>query len=116
MRHPAGETVTVTRKGEPTGEYDGQGSPIIGPDTAFDIEDVPVAPAGSTEDPQNIGLWVVTGFTLYLPYGTVLLPTDRLKVRGVEGWQVVGSTEASGWRSPFTGKEFGAVVSVNRSA
>ena len=116
MRHPAGETVTVTREGGPTGEYDELGNPIIGPDTTFTISDVAVAPAGSTEDPQNIGLWVVTGFTLYLPYGTVLLPTDRLTVRGVEGWQVVGLTDASGWRNPFTGSEPGVVVSVKRGA
>ena len=110
------ETVTVTRQGGPTGEYDELGNPIIGPNTTFTVSDVAVAPAGTEEDPQALGLVVVTGFTLYLPYGTVLLPTDRLTVRGIAGWQVVGSTEASSWRNPFTGLEPGAVVSVRKAS
>lgn len=114
-RHPFGETVTVTRAGTPTGEHDEQGNPELGPDTTFDIEDVAVAPAGTDEDPQSLGLWVVTGYTLYLPYGTALKPADRLTVRGAEGWQVVGDTGASGWRNPFTGATPGVVVSVKRA-
>lgn len=110
------ETVTVTRKGVPTGEDDELGNPIIGPDTTFDIADVVVAPAGTEEDPQALGLLVVTGFKLFLPYGTILYPTDRLAVRGITGWQVVGSTEAAGFRNPFTGREAGAVVSVKRAS
>lgn len=115
MRHRAGETVTVTRKGGVTGGYDGQGYPILSPDTSFPLSDVAVEPAGTTEDPQSMGLWVVTGFTLYLPYLTELLPTDLLTVRGVPGWQVVGDTTASGWRNPFTGAGKGSVVSVRRA-
>lgn len=114
MRHPAGETVTVTRKGTPTGAYDGQGNPVVGADSTFTIEGVAVAPAGSEEDPQNLGLWVVTGYTLLMPYGTVLKPTDRLTIRGVDGWQVVGETGS--WRNPFNGLTPGSVVSVKRAS
>lgn len=115
MRHPHGEVVTVTRPGEPTGEFDDGGNPVAGPDVTFDVVDVAVAPAGSEEDPQALGTWVVTGYTLYVPYGTVLKPSDRLTVRGVDGWQVEGDTEASGWRNPFNGRTPGAVVTVRRS-
>lgn len=115
MRHPRGETVTVTRQGEPTGDHDEGGNPILEPDTTFDISDVAVAPAGSEEDPQALGTWVVNGFNLFLPYGTVLKPSDRITVRGVSGWQVEGDTEASGWRNPFNGRTPGAVVTVRRS-
>jgi len=115
-RHPAGETVTVTRPGAVIpGEWDAQGNPLIGPDETFTIDDVAVAPAGTEEDPQALGLWVVTGFTLYLPYGTVLHATDRLTVRGIEGWQVVGDTDAAGWRNPFDGVGRGTVVSVKKA-
>jgi hypothetical protein len=116
MRHPAGETVTVTRPGGPIPDSDdGQGNPILGPPSTFEVSDVAIAPAGSEEDPQALGLWVVTGYTLFLPYGTDLLPADRLTIRGVDGWQVEGDSTAAGWRNPFTGEQPGVVVSVRRS-
>lgn len=115
MRHRNGETVTVTRPGAATGPDDEQGNPTELPATTFDIDDVAVAPAGSDETPEALGVWVVTGFTLYLPFGTVLLPADRLTIRGVPGWQVEGDATASGWRSPFDGGGRGVVVSVRRS-
>jgi len=115
VRHDAGESVIVTRQGVPTTGFDAGGYPIVSAETTFTVSDVAVAPAGSSEDPQSLGLWVVTGYTLYLPYGTVLLPTDFVEVRGVTGWQVVGDTTAAGWRDPFTGKGKGSVVSVRRA-
>jgi hypothetical protein len=116
MRHGAGETVTVTRQGELTGELDSQENPLTSAPSSFDIDDVAVEPTGTSEDPQSMGLWVVTGFTLYLPYGSVLLPDDRLTIRGTGGWQVTGDTSAAGWRNPFTGATPGVVVSVKRSS
>jgi hypothetical protein len=115
MRHPHGETVTVTRAGAATGEPDEQGNPTPAPATSFTVSDVAIAPAGSDETPEAQGVWVVTGYTLYLPYGTVLLPDDRLTIRGVDGWQVEGDSTAAGWRNPFNGLEPGVVVSVRRS-
>lgn len=115
MRHPYGETITVTRQSEPTGDIDDGGNPVLADDFSFEVDNVAVAPAGSEEDPQALGLWVVTGYTLYLPYGTVLKPSDRLTVRGVDGWQVVGDSEAAGWRNPFNGRTPGVVVSVERA-
>lgn len=115
MRHPRGETVTVTRPGATTGAFDEGGNPVLDADATFDIEHVAVAPAGTEEDPQALGLWVTTGYTLYLPFGTVLKPADRLAIRGISGWQVVGDTEAAGWRNPFSGLTPGVVVSVKRA-
>ena len=118
MRHAHGETVTVTRRGELLpDEFDGQGNPIIGPDATFDISDVAVAPTGSTETVDSPGIFVVTGFDLYCPYGTPqILPTDRIEVRGVPGWQVTGDTAASGWRNPFDGIGRGVVINVKRAS
>lgn len=122
VRHPAGETITVTRKGVPTGADDEQGNPVIGPDTTFDIDYVALAPSAgvsgagaSDETAAAYGAVVVTGFTLFLPYGTVLHASDRITIRGVEGWQVEGDTEATGWRNPFNGLTPGSVVSVRRA-
>jgi len=115
MRHPFGEAVTVTRPGLGSGPDDARGNPTPAPPTTFNVEDVAVAPAGSEEDPQALGLLVVTGYTLYLPYGTTLLPADRLTIRGVDGWQVEGDSTVAGWRNPFTGETPGVVVSVRRA-
>jgi len=116
VRHDAGESVIVTRQGVPTTGFDAGGYPIVSAETTFTVSDVAVAPAGSSEDPQSLGLWVVTGYTLYLPYGTVLLPTDFVEVRGVPGWQVVGDGAAGQWRSPFSGRGAGVEVAVKRAS
>lgn len=115
MRHPAGETVTGARLGAPTGAYDEQGEPVLGAPTAFTITDVAVAPAVTTESPQAMGLWVVTGYTLYCPPGTSLRPTDVLTIRGVDGWQVDGDSMVADYRNPFDGRARGVVVSVRRA-
>lgn len=115
MRHAAGETITVTREGALTPARDAQGNPVYAPPTTFNVADVAVEPTGSDETPELMGVWVVTGYRLFLPYGTVLLPSDRLTIRGVQGWQVEGDSTASGWRSPFDGGGRGVVVGVRRA-
>jgi hypothetical protein len=115
-RHTFGETITVTRKGAPTGERDSQGTPTVGPDTVFTVDDVAIEPTGTTESPQAMGVWTVTGYNLFLPYGTELVPTDRITIRGSAGWNVVGNGEDSGWRNPFDGRGRGNVVGVKRAS
>jgi len=122
VRHPAGETITVFRKGVPTGGDDEQGNPKVGPDTTFDIEKVAIAPNGgiagsgaSDETPSPYGPVVVTGYTLYLPFGAALRASDWITIRGIDGWQVEGESEATGWRNPFNGVTPGSVVSVRRA-
>lgn len=117
MRHPAGETITVTRRGEPDGGSDAQGNPTVGPDTSFTVDDVAAAPQTSDETTGAPGITVVTGYALYCPYETsALLPTDRITIRGVEGWQVSGDSTGAGWRSPFDGVGRGVVVYVARAS
>ena len=117
MRHPAGETILVTRVGIPTGGDDAQGNPVFGADIVFSISDVAIAPTGSDETADSPGLFVVTGFDLYMPYAApALVSSDRITIRGVEGWQVNGETTASGWRNPFSGSTPGIVVNVRRSS
>lgn len=117
VRHRAGETVTVTRLGAPTDEYDERGNPVLDAPSTFTITDVALAPQTSEETAEAPGVRVVTGYELYCPYDTdPLLPTDRLTIRGVPGWQVAGDTTAAGWRSPFDGLGRGVVVNVKRAS
>lgn len=112
MRHPAGESITVTREGTPTGDNDDAGNPIIGPPDESTVVDVALEPIMAEETP---GVWSVTGYRLYCPYGTEFLQDDRLTIRGVAGWQVEGDTAAAGWRSPFDGVGRGVVLMARRA-
>jgi len=117
VRHPAGETITVTREGAPTGEFDTQENPVLGPPSTFPISDVAIAPTGSDETPGAPGVFVVTGFDLYMPFDApALVASDRITFRGVDGWQVEGEATVSGWRNPFNGSTPGAVVHVRRAS
>lgn len=112
-----GETVIVTSVGTPIpGEFDAQGYPLIGPETTRAVGRVAVAPKGSEESAEAFGQKVITGYTLYLPSGTVLLSTDRVEVRGVGGWQVEGDASAGQWTSPFSGRGRGVEVAVKRAS
>lgn len=107
-----GETITIVRKGEQTSE-DSQGNPIF-----EDLPDIPVAgcafaPRSSEENGSNAGARIITGGTVYAPPGTVLFPTDLLRIRGQE-WQIDG--EVGDWVSPFSGDERGVEVAVKRGA
>lgn len=118
VRHPAGETITVTRRGAETpGEVDTQGNPVFEADTTFTISEVAVAPTGSTETADSPGIFVLTGYDLYCPYDApALLETDSVSVRGIPGWQVTGETAGAGWRNPFNGETPGVVVNVRRAS
>lgn len=106
-----GETITITRQGEQTGE-DEQGSPIFDTDT-LEVPGCVFAPGTSDEAGSTAGARIVTGGTVYAPSGTVFLPTDMLTIRG-ERWQIDG--EAGQWTSPFTGTGWGVEVAVKRGA
>lgn len=118
MRHPAGETVTVTRPGAPiTDTYNDQGNPVLDADSTFTIPGTAIAPTGSTETAEAPGIFVITGYDLFCPFGTVpILPTDRLTIRGVDGWQMTGESTGAGWRNPFNGRTPGVVITVKRAS
>jgi hypothetical protein len=101
---PHGETVTLLRAGESPGR-DAAGIPIPG-----GVDEIPVpqcvvtpreelpAPGGPQQQGRDT---VIKGWTVYAPPGTVVLTTDRVRIRGTV-FDVTG--EAGDWgRSPFTG-------------
>lgn len=70
-----------------------------------------IEPRPSSEPTQDARNSVVSGFTLYMPAGTVIGPQNRVIVRG-NTYSVEG--EAAEWVSPFTGWNPGVVVQVER--
>lgn len=116
MEFSDGETVVFTLPGAPTGGYDDQGNPIIGPSTTVTVTGVGVAPLASDETEESYGPRAVNGYTLILPYGTNIPSDATALVRGVSGWQVQGDSGAVDWRSPFSGWEPGTIAVVRRSA
>lgn len=108
-------TLTVTRKGAPTGADDEQGNPVVGPDTNFPITVRAVAPNPSEETSGDAGANVITGYRIFgyksLP---ALLPSDRLIIRGFPGWQVEG--EVGLWESAFGTDRGGTEFVVRRSS
>jgi hypothetical protein len=91
------ETVIRRRSG---GNDPRTGDPL--PTQDVPIPGVRVAPLDTREN-TNAANTVVTGFTLQLPPGTDILPTDQLKVRGF--WrEVIGE--------PFDAARKGILVTV----
>lgn len=111
-----GEAITVTRMGASTGEYTDLGDPVTADDTTLTITGVGVAPLTAEEAMEMWGPTNHGGYTLYLPYGSVLLHNDTVEVRGESGFQVDGPAGSVQWRSPHTGLEFGAVATVRRAS
>lgn len=74
-----GETVTVVR---PAGTDD-WGDPIPGSGTETDVEGCMVQPRTSTELTESRDT-VFIGFTVWMPPGTDVLSTDKVRYRGVE--------------------------------
>jgi hypothetical protein len=110
---PAGETVTLLRPGATT--QDGYGNDVPGPDVETDIEGVAVSPRDGNASSGNENTQgrdqVISGFVIWLPAGTEMRPTDRVRVRGVV-CEVDG--EDGQWRSPFTGLSSPVQVSLKR--
>jgi hypothetical protein len=70
-----------------------------------------VEPRPSAEPVQDARNAVTSGFTLYMPTGTTITATNRVRVRGAV-YDVLG--EPAEWRSPFTGWAPGVVVQVEK--
>jgi hypothetical protein len=106
---PHGDVVTIVRSGPPTRDEYGNDKP--GPPIEILISGCAFAPrsgtGGSTEltDARDT---VITGFTLYAPYGTDIRATDRIRVGG-QLYEVEGLPGS--FRSPFTGST-GPVVAA----
>lgn len=99
---PFGETITIVRPGPPTEDI--YGNDVPGPPTEIPIPGCSVSPRDGTGSASNELLdardTVITGLTLYAPYGTDIRATDRVRI-GAELYEVDG--QPGSFRSPFTG-------------
>jgi hypothetical protein len=108
---PFGDTVTILRPGPPT--RDVYQNDVPGTPTEITIPGCAVAPrdgtgAGANEivDARDT---VISGLTLYAPYGTDIRATDRVRVGG-DLYEVEGHSGT--FRSPFTGSTGPVVVAL----
>ena len=107
---PQGDTVVIVRPGAPT--QDSYGNDVPGAPTEIPVPGCGIAPRDSTGSASNeitdARDTVISGLTLYAPYGTDIRATDRVRVGGVL-YEVEGLP--GGFRSPFTGST-GPVVAT----
>jgi len=104
-----GESVVRVRRGAQTGE-DRYGQPVYGAAAETTIEGAAFDPGGSVE-PVEVGRTpVITTPRVYFPDGSPdIVPTDRLRVRGVL-YAVTGRPAA--WVYPWSGATSGTVVEL----
>lgn len=103
-----GETVTILRPGSST--RDSHGNDVPGPDVETPVDHCAVWPTGTSEQIQGQDQ-VQDHVQVLFPYGTSVLATDRLLVRG-DVYQVVGRPPS--WKSPFTATTAGVEVQAER--
>jgi hypothetical protein len=104
FRH--GVTITVKRGGTDSRT----GDPL--PTTEHTVERCGVAPRSSAET-NNLGNAVITGLTVFAPYGADIRATDTVLIPGdPDAWYVEG--EAGHWRNPFTGWQAGTQFALTR--
>lgn len=109
MRHPYGQTITVLR--DVAGGVDEWGDPATASITRSDIAGCAIAPRYSSE-PDALGRnGVIVGLTVFAPYGTDILFSDRIEIAGTV-YLIEGSPE--NWLNPFTGSTPGMEISLTR--
>lgn len=108
------KAITVTREGAPTGDRDDQGNPVLGPDVTLTVVVRAIAPNLAEETTADSGVRLITGKRIYGYKDLVLLPTDRITIDGVPGWQVEG--EPGLWESAFGTSRGGTEFVVRRSS
>lgn len=104
------ESVTRQRGTQATGRYGDAEWDWTDP-AELTISGCAVSPRDSSEDHDEGRQAVLVGFTVYAPAGTIVLPTDRLIVRG-EVCEVDGDPGV--WISPFTDIEEGVEIRTRR--
>ncbi|MEU1043984.1 hypothetical protein ABZ400_02355 [Streptomyces sp. NPDC005897] len=105
---PLGDTVVVVRPGPSSEDIYGNDTP--GPPTEIPVAGCAIAPRDGTGTNENTDArdTVITGLTLYAPYGADIRPTDQVRVGG-QLYEVDG--QSGSFRSPFTGST-GPVVAA----
>ena len=106
---PHGETVVVHPLEE--GGTDRYGNPVPGWGDDRPVHGCGVAPRVEEQDVDGNRSAVVYGFQVFAPFEVEVGPHDELTVRGV---RCVVDGEIARWRTPFTGREPGAVILVKR--
>lgn len=109
LRRRFGETV-VLHPHEAGGE-DIYGNPQPGFGEDIERPNCAVAPRVEVEEIGNNRSMVVNGFEVYDTFDTPAGPHDELTVRGIR-CKIDG--EIARWRSPYTGREAGSVITVKR--
>lgn len=107
---PQGDTVVIVRPGPAT--QDSYGNDVPGTPTEIPVPGCGIAPRDGTGSAANeltdARDTVISGLTLYAPYGTDIRATDRVRVAG-QLYEVEGLPGS--FRSPFTGST-GPVVAA----
>jgi len=109
-----GETVIVLTGTPVTDPYSGEETGTdwtTTPPTQVSVDNVLCEPRPSAEPVQDARNAVTSGFTLYMPAGTAIIPANRVRVRGLD-YDVLG--EASDWR--LGSWRPGLVVQTSRTA
>lgn len=107
-----GETVTRLRATTTGDRYGDDVADWSEPDE-LEIDGCKVAPRESDEDHSSGRQAVIQGLTIYTPDGADVLPSDRLRVRGVVH-EVVG--EPGVWTNPWSGVTAGLELRTRRVA
>jgi hypothetical protein len=108
VNFPHGETIVRQRGTAQTDPYSGEASGVDWSDPAVaDIEGCAVADGGSLEPLQDARNSVESDFDILAPFGSDVLASDRVVVRGLV-CEVQG--RPFDWRHPMTGWEPGMVI------
>lgn len=103
----------IVRVRSTPGGTDAYGDPIASAETRVALPLAFVAPRESSDLSDRGRQGVLVGLTLFAPYDSDLLSTDRIEVDGV----LFGIDGDIGrWRNPFTAWEAGIQVSLERVA
>lgn len=104
-----GNATVVRIRGAGVDDY---GDPT-GADVRVTLTGCGVAPRTSEDIDDRGRQGVIVGLTLYAPYGTDLLHTDRVEVDGVV-YEADG--DLGSWKSPLTSWEAGIEIALRRAA
>lgn len=112
-----GETVTIIRRGAPTGGEDSQGNPVFAADTEIESDGWAVSPRATGSafsrdtTAESFGQVTVAGLTLYRREEVTVHSTDKFFVRGT-AWVVDG--DLGDWVNPYAAEFVGMVVNLKR--
>lgn len=110
--------MTVARVRNAASTVDDYGDPVPGAPTETAITGAFVAPLMSNDVDDRGRVGVIVGLTLYVPYGTDLVHTDRIRITGEGANDGLYSLDGQpgDWKNPWTGWRAGLTVALTRVA